>query len=124
MSQEYIASLSRGDQSNKPFLHPSLTAEISEPVICDNLFCSGVPDTLVIAAQQTESVTFRPTSFFFYALLIYLHPFHKESHPLHGLSAKWPVKGRNPKPCLNVTVKISSGLVHLQMAKFCLFYMF
>jgi hypothetical protein len=63
MSQEYIASLSRGDQSNNPFLHPSLTADISEPAICDNLFCSGVPDTLVIAAQQEASLSGLPVSF-------------------------------------------------------------
>jgi hypothetical protein len=44
MSQEYIASFSRGDQSSNPFLQLSLTAEISDPVICDSLFCSGVAD--------------------------------------------------------------------------------
>ena len=44
MSQEYIASFSRGDQSSNPFLQPSLMADISDPVICDSLFCSGVAD--------------------------------------------------------------------------------
>lgn len=38
MSQEYIASLSLGDQSSNPFLHASLAADITEPVTCVNLF--------------------------------------------------------------------------------------
>jgi hypothetical protein len=46
MSQQYMANFSRGDQSSNPFLHPSLTAEISDPVICDILFGSGVADVI------------------------------------------------------------------------------
>ena len=34
MSQVYIASISRGDQSRSPFLHASLTAEMNDPVKC------------------------------------------------------------------------------------------
>lgn len=33
MSQEYIANINRGDQSNMPFLHASLVAVINEPAI-------------------------------------------------------------------------------------------
>lgn len=32
MSHEYIAIISRGDQSSSPFLHASRTEEMSEPV--------------------------------------------------------------------------------------------
>jgi hypothetical protein len=46
MSQEYMASFSLGDQSSSPFLHPSLAAEMSDPVICDILFGSGIADVI------------------------------------------------------------------------------
>jgi hypothetical protein len=38
MSHEYMANISLGDQSSNPFLQVSLTADIREPVTCDNLF--------------------------------------------------------------------------------------
>lgn len=34
MSQLYIASISRGLQSNRPALHASCTADIREPIVC------------------------------------------------------------------------------------------
>jgi hypothetical protein len=45
ISQEYMASMIRGDQSSRPFLQASLTAEIREPVTCGiRLFTARVCD--------------------------------------------------------------------------------
>lgn len=38
MSQVYMASISLGDQSSRPFRQASLTAEMNEPVKCAILF--------------------------------------------------------------------------------------
>src|SRR6266850_2910578 len=121
MSQEYIASFSRGDQSSSPFLHPSLMAEMSDPVICDNLFCSGVADVSDRSAASCRQI-FLPTIFFPYAISVHLHPLDKKSHPLHRLSTKWSMKGSNLKSSLDIAIKIPGHRVPLQLAIFRLLH--
>jgi len=115
-----MASFSRGDQSSNPFLHPSLMAEMSDPVICDILFGSGIAE--VIDRSSALLSIHWPTILLAYTTFVYFHPLDEKCHPLHGLGTKRSMESSDLKPSLNIAIEISRDWLPQQFAAFCLFH--
>jgi hypothetical protein len=85
MSHEYIASISLGDQSSNPFLQASLTADITEPVTCDNLFWTVEN----VKTSYLSSIYIKKhTNLLLDAIGINVNRFNKIGHPFDRLSTQ------------------------------------
>ena len=108
MSQVYIANMSRGDQSSRPFRQASRTAEMNEPVRWAILFEAGqhvsFQDILVQPMIREVYYKYR-TLFLFDAFPIKSDRFNEICHSFNRLCAQRTLEGRQLEARLDMIVE-------------------
>jgi hypothetical protein len=106
MSQAYMASISRGDQSSNPFRQASLTAVMADPITAAVRFC-----TTQDINKIRQALWGKYTYLLLYPACVDLYVFYEISQTLDWFSTKGSLEHGKLKACLDVGIKIEVTIV-------------